>query len=209
MRIGRRVCDARVCETLPSRVLRRTPRPRWPHTIKRAETSSAVSKIALGIPSKDSLVIGEASYPCSLARSAPSSAIDLANDSSSVSNSAPPVVLPAAKAPARAKRVATVSQTVSTTASTGRLIKSTAALMASRDPSEPSKQNSTGPLRLPPVMTFVPFLSTRPRTLPRPTIQAAHTVVSGPLGPSSKGPLRSPTRRFHRETHLAFSSSPQ
>ena len=39
------------------------PRPRWPHTIKRAERSSAVSKMALAMPSKDSLVIGDASYP--------------------------------------------------------------------------------------------------------------------------------------------------
>ena len=78
MRIGRLLCDARVCETLPSRALRRTPRPRWRQTIKRAERWSATSKMALGIPSKDSLIIGEALYPCSLARSAPSSATDLA-----------------------------------------------------------------------------------------------------------------------------------
>ena len=108
MRIGRRACDARVCETLPSNVLRRAPRPRCAHTIRRGERRSATSKTALGIPSKDSLIIGEALYPCSLARSAPSSATDLAYDSSSASRSAPPVV-PAAKAPARARRVATVS----------------------------------------------------------------------------------------------------
>ena len=95
MRIGRRVCDASVWETLPSRVLRRTPRPRWPHTISRAERWSATSNIALGIPSKDSLTIGEGFEPCSLARSAPSSA-----------------------------------------------------LIATRDPSDPSKQNSTGPVWL-------------------------------------------------------------
>ncbi len=125
-----------------SSVLRGRPLPpRWPW----------------GIPSKDSLVIGEASYPCSLPRRAPSSATDLAKDSSSASKSAPPVVLPAAKAPARARRVATVSHTVSTTASTGRSIRSAAALRASRDPSEPSKQKSTGPSWLPSVMTFAPF----------------------------------------------------
>jgi hypothetical protein len=87
MRIGSRVCDARVCETLPSKVLRRAPRPRWPHTIKRGERWSAASKMALGIPSKEILIIGEALYPCSLARSAPSSATDLAYDSSSASKS--------------------------------------------------------------------------------------------------------------------------
>ncbi len=78
MSTGRRVCDASVCETLPSNAVRRAPRPRWPQTIKRAERSSALSRMALAIPSKDSLVIGEAWYPCSLARRAPSAAIDRA-----------------------------------------------------------------------------------------------------------------------------------
>ena len=73
IRIGRRAWEARVWETLPSRVLRSTPRPRWPHTIKRADRLSAVCRIVLEVPSKDSLINGEALYPCSLARSAPSS----------------------------------------------------------------------------------------------------------------------------------------
>jgi hypothetical protein len=62
------------------------------------------------------------------------------------------------RSPARATRVATVSQTVRRTASTGRLIRSAAARMAARDPSDPSKQNSTGSSWLPPVMTCAPFL---------------------------------------------------
>ena len=57
------------------------------------------------------------------------------------------MVLPAAKAPESAKRVATVSHTVSTTASVGRSkANGRPSLMAPRDPSEPSKQNSTGPV---------------------------------------------------------------
>ena len=74
---------------------------------------SATSRIALAMPSNDSLVNAEAWYPCSLARRAPSSATVVAEDSSSSLSSDPPVERPAVKAPARAKRVAIVSQTVS------------------------------------------------------------------------------------------------
>ena len=93
------------------------PRPRWPQTMRRAEVLSATSRVALAIPSNDSVVNAEAWYPCSLARRAPSSATVLAEDSSCSLRSDPPVERPAVKAPARAKRAAIVSQTVSATAS--------------------------------------------------------------------------------------------
>jgi hypothetical protein len=67
----------RVRDASEQRALQNAP-TRWPHTINRAEKWSAVSKMALGIPSNDSLIIGEALYSCSRARIAPSSATDLA-----------------------------------------------------------------------------------------------------------------------------------
>ena len=71
MRTGCRACDANRSETLPRRALRKGPRPRWPQTIRRAEISSATSKMALAMPSKDSLVNAVATYPCSVAWRAP------------------------------------------------------------------------------------------------------------------------------------------
>ena len=157
--------------------------------MRRAERSSAASKMALAIPSDDSRVIGEASYPCSLARRAPSSATDLANDSSWASRSPPPAVM---KAPVRAKRVAIVSHTVSTTAPAGLSISSPAARRAPRDPQ--NRRNRTEPVRanflpLPPVR--LPSSSLRRSNLRLAIIVASRQGISIPRSSGACGLRRS------------------
>jgi hypothetical protein len=97
--------------------------------------------MALATPSKDSLVIGEAVYPCSFGLSAPSSATDLVGGEG------------ASKSHARCDGFPHREHN-NIRLSVDQICR---ALMAARDPSEPSKQNSTGSIGFPPAMIFLSF----------------------------------------------------